>query len=381
MDSLVRELSIVIPCLNEERTLSIVVKKAQRSMDRLKIDGEIIIVDNGSEDDSVKIANNLGVRVVYCTKKGYGNALRRGFEKALGKFFIMGDADDSYDFEKIDDFLKYLREGNDIVIGTRLGGKIEKGAMPFLHRYLGTPILTFIINKFFGTKISDCNCGMRGLSSSAFKKLNLESVGMEFASEMLIKAGIMKLKIKEIPIILYKDKRGKSSHLHTWRDGWRHLKFILLYAPNVVFIWPSTLFFLIGSLLMALQIGGPFMWHNVYMGIHTMILGLTLSIFGLTIFQMGSIIKMFSKQNNYYKNDKPIKILNKITIEKGLIFGGIIFLLGFFLDFVVLVKWAENNFKDILMPQVVIFGLYFMLIGLFAIFFSFFQVIMKREND
>jgi glycosyltransferase involved in cell wall biosynthesis len=381
MESIVKELSIVIPCLNEEKTLPIVIKKAQNSVARLEVDGEIIISDNGSVDNSVEIASRLGVRVVHCAKRGYGNALRCGFENANGKFLIMGDADDSYDFEKIDNFLKYLREGNEIVMGTRLRGRIEKGAMPFLHRYLGTPVLTFIINRLFGTKISDCNCGMRGLTAEIFRKLKLESSGMEFASEMLIKAGILRIKIKEIPIVLHKDRRGKSSHLHTWRDGWRHLKFILLYAPDFVFTWPASLFFLSGTALMALQVNGPFTWGNIYMGIHTMILGLTLSIFGISIFQMGSIIKIFSVQNDYYKNNKPMKWLKKITIERGLIFGGIIFFIGFFLDVAVLVKWAENDFKDIFMPQAVIFGLYFMLIGLFLAFFSFFLAIMKKKED
>ncbi len=306
-----KELSIIIPCLNEEKTLPIVIKKAFSSIKRLKIDAEVIISDNGSTDNSVSIAKELGARVLNCPRKGYGNALICGFSQANGKYMIMGDADDSYNFEEIDDFVKYLRQGYDIVMGTRLRGKIEKDAMPFLHHYLGTPVLTFILNLFFGTKISDCNCGMRGITKNAFEKLNLTSAGMEFASEMIIKAGILKLSIKEIPITLYKDKRNRPPHLNAWSDGWRHLKFMLLYAPNFVFIWPAIVSFIIGSILLLLQIRGPFVFGNIYMDIHSMILGLTLSVVGISIFEMGMIIKLYSHLNNYYEQDKIVNWLKK----------------------------------------------------------------------
>lgn len=373
------KLSIVIPCLNEEETISTVVKKSIASINKLGTGGEVLVSDNGSDDNSVKIAQELGARTVNCSKKGYGNALIFGFQNAVGDYLIMADADDSYNFEEIDGFVEYLKKGYDIVIGTRLKGKIEKGAMPFLHRYLGTPVLTHIINKLFRTKISDCNCGMRGIRKEAFEKMNLESSGMEFASEMIIKAGILKLKIKEIPINFYKDKRKKSPHLNTWKDGWRHLKFILMYAPNFLFMWPALVFFVLGTILMLLQIRGPFTWGNIYMGIHIMILGLSLSIFGVYIFQMGAIIKLFSNQSRFYEKDKLMKFLERITIEKGLIFGGAMMLVGLFFDLSVALKWAENGFKNIFMPEAVVFGLYFMLTGLSLVFFSFLKTVMNRE--
>lgn len=220
------EVSIIIPCLNEAATLPIVIDKALKSFQRLHLKGEVVISDNGSTDGSVKIAEKFGARVVHCPQKGYGNALRCGFKNAKGKYLIMGDADDSYDFARIDKFVDELKKGADLVMGTRLRGTIHKGAMPWLHRYLGTPVLTFLINLFFGTKISDCNCGMRGLTKGSFEKLQMVSGGMEFASEMVIKAGLFKLIIKEIPIHFYRDKRGRKPHLKTWSDGWRHLKFI-----------------------------------------------------------------------------------------------------------------------------------------------------------
>lgn len=220
------EFSIVIPCLNEENTLPQVIKKSQRTFKRLKIVGEILIIDNGSTDGSKKIAKQSGARVLVCKKKGYGNALIYGFSKARGHYLIMGDADDSYNFEEIDGFVTNLRKGYDFVMGSRLKGHIKKGAMPWLHRYIGTPFLTFLINLLFKTGITDSNCGLRGLSKSAFKKLHLSSTGMEFASEMVINAGIYNLKRKEIPVTLYCDKRIRPSHLHTWRDGIRNLKLI-----------------------------------------------------------------------------------------------------------------------------------------------------------
>lgn len=375
------EVSIVIPCLNEEKTLPIVIKKALGSFERLNIKGEVVVSDNGSTDNSVKIAEDLGARVVHCPKKGYGNALKCGFSEAYGKYLIHGDADDSYDFSKIDGFVHYLRKGYEMVIGTRLKGKIEEGAMPFLHRYLGTPILTFILNLFFGTRISDCNCGMRGLTKKAFEKMALTSGGMEFASEMVIKAGILKLKIKEIPITLYRDKRDRPPHLNTWRDGWRHLRFMLLYAPNSVFIWPGTIFFFFGTLLILLQVNGPFRWNWIFMDIHFMIFGLTLGILGASIFQMGLIIKLFSRLNNYYSNDSIIKWLNKFTLEKGLIYGGIIFILGTIVDLTIVAQWVKDGFHGIMMPRTAIIGLYLMFLGASSVFFSFLRAIMAKTEE
>jgi len=374
------EFSIVIPCLNEEKTLAIVIKKALVSFEQLKIKGEIVVSDNGSTDDSVKIAEELGARVIHCPEKGYGNALKCGFSGAYGKYLIHGDADDSYDFSKIDGFIQYLRKGYDMVIGTRIKGRIEKGAMPFLHRYLGTPVLTFILNLFFGTRISDCNCGMRGLTKKAFEKMALTSGGMEFASEMVVKAGILKLKIKEIPITLYRDKRDRPPHLNTWRDGWRHLRFMLLYAPNSVFVWPGSLLFFVGTLLMLFQINGPFRWNGIFMDIHFMILGLTLGILGATIFQMGLVIKLFSHLQNYYTKDKVIVWLNKFSLEKGLIFGSLILIIGVAIDVSIVIQWIQDGFRGILMPRAAIFGLYFMFLGISLVFFSFMRAVMESRD-
>jgi len=374
------EFSIVIPCLNEEKTLPIVIKKALGSLERLKLKGEVVVSDNGSTDRSVEVAEKLGARVVPAPEKGYGNALKYGFSEARGQFLIHGDADDSYDFSNIDGYVQYLRKGYDLVIGTRLKGMIEKGAMPFLHRYLGTPVLTFILNLFFGTRISDCNCGMRGLTKKAFEKMALTSGGMEFASEMVIKAGILKLKIKEIPITLHRDKRDHAPHLNTWGDGWRHLRFMLLYAPNSVFIWPGVVLFAVGTLLMLLQINGPFRRGWIFMDIHFMILGLTLGILGISIFQMGLVIKLFSHLQDYYARDSAVRWLNKFSLEKGLAAGSLVFLLGLIVDIFIVVRWIQDGFHGILMPRAAIFGMYLMFLGASSIFFSFMRAVMEKDE-
>lgn len=373
------EVSIVIPCLNEEKTLPIVIKKGFRAFKTLGIKGEVVVADNGSTDNSVVLAESLGARVVNCPEKGYGNALKCGFKAANADFLIMGDADDSYNFLKIEGFVENLRKGYELVIGSRLKGRIERGAMPFLHRYLGTPVLTFILNLFFGTKISDCNCGMRGLRRAAFEKMNLVSGGMEFASEMVIKAGILKMKIKEIPITLHRDKRDRPPHLNTWRDGWRHLKFMLLYAPNFIFVLPGGILFALGTILVALQAKGAFILGPIYMDIHSMIFGLTLALLGLSILQMGLIIKLFSHLNVYYKKDRLLEKLTGISLERGVLAGLAVFALGVLIDSLVFIRWVENGFHNLSMLRTTIFGLYFIIGGASIIFFFLMRETMRRD--
>lgn len=220
------ELTILIPALNEEKTIEIVIEKSKQFIKNNNIKAEILIANNGSTDNTKKIATNLGARVIDIEAKGYGNALKEGIKQAYGKYVIMGDADDSYNFLELDEFIKYLREGYDIVIGNRFGGKMEKGAMQLSHKYIGTPFFSFLIRKKYKVPIKDVNCGLRGLNRKAILELNCTSEGMEYASEMIIKAGQANLKIKEVPINFYKDKRNSKSHLRTFRDGIRHLKII-----------------------------------------------------------------------------------------------------------------------------------------------------------
>lgn len=222
------DLSVVIPCLNEEETVETCINKCLEAFRMLGVNGEIVVSDNGSTDGTTKLSENLGARVEVCMEKGYGSALRYGFKKAKGKYVIMGDGDNSYDFTLIPDFYDKIQEGYDMVIGTRLKGTIHKGAMPFLHRYLGNPVLTFILNLFFGTKISDSQCGMRIFKKEKLESIVLSTTGMEFASELLVKAAWAEFSIAEIPIEFFKDGRSRKPYLKTWRDGWRHLKYLVL---------------------------------------------------------------------------------------------------------------------------------------------------------
>ena len=221
------DLSVVIPCLNEEKTVGICIEKCKKVFEELKITGEIIISDNGSSDKSVEIAESLGAKVVHCSNPGYGNALRFGFKNANGKYIVMGDADNTYDFLEIPLLWQKLTPDTDMVIGTRLNGYIENGAMPFLHRYLGTPVLTIILNILYGTYISDIMCGMRLMKRASLEKINFQTTGMEFASELMVEFAKRKFDIQEVKISLKKGAKGRKPHINTWRDGWRHLCYLV----------------------------------------------------------------------------------------------------------------------------------------------------------
>ena len=221
------KLTVVIPCLNEEKTIETCIKKCQESFAKLGIEGEVLVSDNGSTDKSVEIATAAGARVTHCSEKGYGNALKHGFKEAFGEYILMGDADDSYDFLEIPLLFGKLDESVDMVIGSRLRGNIEKGAMPPLHRYLGTPVLTMVLNILYGTRISDSQCGMRLMKKSSLDSITFKTTGMEFASELLVEFAKHKYKIVEVPISLHKDAEGRIPHLNPWRDGWRHLTYLI----------------------------------------------------------------------------------------------------------------------------------------------------------
>lgn len=371
------EFSIVIPCLNEEKTLGPVVKTAVAALKRLGLDGEVVVADNGSTDASVAIAEREGARVVPVSSRGYGNALIGGIEGAKGKFIITGDADGAHNFDEIDEFVKFIHEGYDLVIGSRLTGSIEKGAMPFLHRYVGTPVLTFIINLLFKTKLTDCNSGMRCFSKEAFEKMQLSSPGMEFASEMLIKAGIMRLKIKEFPMNVYKDKRDRAPHLHTWRDGWRHLRFMLLYSPNYLFLLPGSILFILGLLIMLPLLNGQIQWNGHIFDFHFAILGSLLTILGFQILNTGLYAKAYTYNKNYEFYNKFIEKFYRIfTLEKGLLLGFVITLVGLGVDMSILLKSAANNFSGIFMPSLAVFGSSLIIIGIQTLFSAFLLDIM-----
>ncbi|MCL4824927.1 MAG: glycosyltransferase family 2 protein, partial [Anaerolineales bacterium] len=243
------ELSIVLPCLNEERTVGLCIQKAQNFLKENNIAGEVIVADNGSTDRSIEISEAAGARVVNVAEKGYGNALRGGFAAARGKFIIMADADDSYDLSNLMPFVEQLRAGYDLVMGNRFLGGIKKGAMPWHHRYIGNPILSFIGRLFFHSPARDFHCGLRGFTKSAIEQMNLQTAGMELASEIVIKASLLDMKVCEVPTTLSPDGRDRPPHLRSFRDGWRHLRFLLVYSPTWLFLYPGLFLVCIGGLL------------------------------------------------------------------------------------------------------------------------------------
>ncbi|MTA42772.1 MAG: glycosyltransferase, partial [Actinobacteria bacterium] len=251
------ELSVVLPCLNEAETLAVCIRKARASMNELGIDGEVVIADNGSTDGSQDIARSEGARVVDVPTRGYGAALIAGITDAKGTFVIMGDADDSYDLSNLGPFVEALRGGAELVMGNRFAGGIAPGAMPALHRYLGNPVLTAVGRVLFRSPVKDFHCGLRGFRRDAILELDLRTTGMEFASEMVVKATLNKLTIVEVPTTLSPDGRSRPPHLRTWRDGWRHLRFLLLYSPKWLFLYPGIVVFLLGLILGGALLRGP----------------------------------------------------------------------------------------------------------------------------
>lgn len=376
-----KELTIIIPCLNEAETIGQVVRDAVRGLRKASCDGEVLVSDNGSTDASVELARSQGARVIHCPKRGYGSALRYGIESAESTHVLFGDADGSYDLGSISGFVRELRNGNDLVIGTRLRGRIEPGAMPFLHRYLGTPVLTRLLNFLFRMDISDCNSGMRGLNKDAFGRMGLTASGMEFASEMLIKAGIFRLKVKEIPITLYRDKRDREPHLHTWSDGWRHLRLLLIYAPNHLFVYPGFLLFLLGTGLLFLQARGPVTFGSLHMDLHFMILGISLSVLGMSVFQMGMIIKLFSYQNDYYENDWMVRKLKLFPFNKKVFMGLGVTSVGIGIFLIILFDWIRLSLANPEMIRFSLFGLYFLFTGISLILFFFLEAVMNKNEE
>lgn len=373
------DISIVMPCLNEEVTIGDCIAKAKRGIASTGLKGEILVVDNGSTDRSVEIAKSLGARVIHEPQKGYGNAFKKGFAEAQGKYIIMGDSDDTYDFSEINPFINELNKGNDLVVGTRLKGKILPGSMPFLHRYLGTPIIAWLLNLFFKTGISDPNCGMRGFTKEAVLKMNLQSGGMEFASEMIINAAREGLKISEIPITYY-PRKGESK-LSTFRDGWRHLRFMLFYSPTYLFMLPGSFITLIGLLFLLIVLPGPFKLGRLSFDIHYMVLGSALAILGSQIVSIGLFAKCYAYTEGYEARDLFINIFLKyFTLERGIYFGGIFFLTGLLISFYILFKWINAGFGALFEIRAALLALTFIILGLQAIFSSFFISILLLKK-
>lgn len=370
------EVSVVIPCLNEEQTIGTVVGKALHSFREHGIKGEVVVADNGSSDKSVSIARKAGARVVVEEKKGYGNALQRGFSVAKGRYFIMGDADDTYDFLDLNKFVKPLRDGYDFVIGSRLKGRIMKGAMPWLHRYVGNPILTAYLNLFHGTKISDSHCGLRAFTKEAYDRMKAVSPGMEYASEIIIRAAEEKLRIKEVPITYY-PRKGESK-LHSFRDGWRHLRFMLLYSPFYIFLYFGAALFLFGMTLLMILLDGPTEIFGIPLDVHPMFLGSLCALLGYQIILLGVYTKSLRVPESLEGSDNLTSFLfRNMTLERGLFIGFTIFSVGFIINIFILFTWVSNGFQGLAATRYALVGLTFIVLGAQTMFSSFFISILR----
>ena len=363
--------SVVMPCLNEEETLGTCIQKAQKTMKELDIQGEVVVADNGSTDTSVEIAEGLGARVVHQPLRGYGAAYLAGIAAAQGQYIIIGDSDDTYDFTDLERFITPLRCGSDFVIGNRLKGKILRGAMPPLHRYIGNPVLTGFLNILFRSGISDAHCGMRAFTQEAYQQMELQTTGMEFASEMVINAKKADLKIEEIPIT-YSPRKGESK-LNSFRDGWRHLRFMLLLSPIYLFLIPGILLFLFGLLGTAALLPGPLQIGSHAYDIHVMVLTCLLCLLGYQILLLGlsaqtlSVIRGFSKSNALIQF-----VYRNFTLEKGLFFGCVVFVIGFMIDTWIAYDWIKSGFGELQKIRPALFALLLMVLGAQTVFFSFF---------
>lgn len=382
---IVLELSIVMPCLNEAETLAICIQKAQRFLEVNAIFGEIIIADNGSSDGSQHIAEQNGARLIKVAEKGYGNALRGGIEAALGTYIIMADADDSYDFEHLMPFLSQLRKDYDLVMGNRFKGGIKSGAMPFLHRYLGNPVLSFVGRLFFKIKIGDFHCGLRGFSKDAYNRMDLRTTGMEFASEMIVKSKLNGLKITEVPTILYPDGRTRKPHLKTWSDGWRHLRFLVLYSPNWLFLYPAILLMIIGLIASSFLIIEPVSIEGIIFDIHTLMYSSSLVLIGFQFLVFYALTKIFAVENGLLpKSTRYSRLFKYLNLEKGLIFGALLLILGFILSYHGLSIWKSSDYGT-LRPtdtfRLVIPAVFTILLGVQIILFSlFFSILGLKSN-
>ena len=369
------DVSVVIPCLNEANSIGICVSKAMEAFRAAGLRGEVVVADNGSTDGSIEIAEKQGARTVRVEARGYGLALRAGIAAARGPFIVMGDADDSYDFSEVPRFVHQWRQGSDVVMGNRFRGEIKPGAMPWHHRYVGNPALSSLLNLFFHTGIGDSHCGMRGFTRAVYNQMDLRSTGMEFASEFVIKAAQLGAKMAEIPITLWPDKRGRPPHLRSFRDGWRHLRFMLLYAPNWLFLLPGAAFMLLGLALVFWLLPGPrAISPSVTLDLHTMIFGVIFTLLGAQILSIGAFAKVFSYAERFDRSGTVSlkRVLKRVTLESGLLLGGVLFLAGFVGCAWVTWQWAASGFGPLQQARQVLFWSMWLFLGLQIIFASFF---------
>ena len=379
------EVSIVMPCLNEAETLAKCIRHAQSAIAKGGFAAEIIVADNGSADGSQQIGRDLGATVVDVPRKGYGSALIGGIDAAKGRFVVIGDADDSYDFEAIGPLIDKLREGYDLVVGNRFMGGIEPGAMPWSHRWVGNPVLTFISRVFFHAPVGDTHCGLRAFKKDAYEKMRLRATGMEFASEMVIKASLKGMRITEVAVVLRPDGRSRAPHLRTWRDGWRHLRFMLLFSPRWLFLYPGLALFVVGVMLSALLLPGPLHIAGVRLDIHTLLVAGFLALIGYQLVLFAVFTKIFAVRMGFHPPHPVLEGLFKyITLEVGLLAGALMVLAGIVGLVLAVASWQSVGFGNLdpsLTMREVIPAVLLLAIGTQTVFASFFISILSIDIE
>ncbi|OLB81446.1 MAG: dolichol-P-glucose synthetase [Actinobacteria bacterium 13_2_20CM_2_66_6] len=374
-----------MPCLDEAETLAACIQKAKGAIAKLGLAAEIIVADNGSTDGSQAVARELGVRVVEVQRRGYGSALIGGIDAAGGELVVMGDADDSYDFGAIGPLIDRLREGYDLVLGNRFAGGIKQGAMVWSHRWVGNPVLTAISRLFFHTPVGDMHCGLRGFRKASYTKMRLRATGMEFASEMVIKASLQGLKIAEVPVTLSPDGRSRPPHLRTWRDGWRHLRFMLLFSPRWLFLYPGLALFIAGAAAGAVLETGPKAAGPVTFDIHTLLLAGFACLIGYQLVVFAVFTKVFAMQQGFHPPNPGYRAMFRyVQLETGLVIGGLLLVLGSVGTVIAVVSWGAAGFGS-LDPRVtmreVIPAAVLLTLGVQTIFASFFLSILGIDDE
>jgi hypothetical protein len=379
-------LSVVIPCLNEADTVGPCIDAAIGAMQAAGITGEVLVVDNGSTDGSQEIATARGARVVLESTKGYGSALRRGCEDALGTYILMGDADESYDFSQIQPFIEGLQGGADLVMGTRIRGTILPGAMPWKNRHVGNPLSTGLLNRLFRAGISDVHCGMRAITKDAYRSLDLRTTGMEFASEMVIRAAMTGMEIAEVPITFRPDGRNRPPHLRPWRDGWRHLKTILIFSPTALFLVPGLTLVALGLVLMAVQmvapLGEPLRFFGFRMDFHWAILGSLLALVGYQIVLVNFFAKVYAVTQGTLSEDPILRrALTVLTLERVLLVALLVTIVGLGLDGFVAWRWLRTDLGPLVSgyTRLFVFGSTLVALGMQTIFSAFFFSILRDD--
>jgi hypothetical protein len=373
-----------MPCLDEAETIGICIEKARGYMERRGISGEVLIADNGSTDGSQAIAESHGARVVPVPKKGYGSALLGGILAAKGQYVIMGDADDSYDFSELDNFIEKLREGYALVMGNRFKGGIKPGAMPPLHRYLGNPVLTGFGRLFFKSPLGDFHCGLRGFDRQAIENLGLTSSGMEFASEMVVKATLQDLRIAEVPTTLSPDGRTRAPHLRSWRDGWRHLRFLLLFSPRWLFLYPGASLMALGLLSMIWLLPGPRHLGGLTLDVHTLVYSAAAIVCGFQAVAFALFTKIYAIDAGLLPRDPRIVKLGELfSLEIGLVVGTVLLLGGLGASVFAVEIWGQSQFSDLdptISMRIVLPGATAIILGLQIVFSSFFFSVLELSR-